>query len=39
VRTSEGVSRVDLAFAVIFEDLPGERWFAPHLIEPTNPPD
>jgi len=33
-----GSERVDLAYAVIFEDVDGERWFAPHLVEASDPP-
>jgi hypothetical protein len=33
-----GSSRKDLAYAVVFEGVDGELWFAPHLIESADPP-
>jgi hypothetical protein len=33
-----GSAREDLAYAVIFDGVDGERWFAPHLIESADPP-
>src|SRR5205823_7609852 len=33
-----GSAREDVAHAVVFEGVDGERWFAPHLVEPADPP-
>jgi hypothetical protein len=36
--TFGGSGREDFAYAIIFDGIDGERWFAPHLVEPADPP-